>query len=377
MNQYLETIRQAVVVYPLIMLLVTIPYVAWNYHKYGSVLSLRVLIVYSFLLYLLCVYCLVILPLPSPAEAAALHGRQMQLLPFGFVGDILKQSNIVPGCPGTWAGIFDSSAFWVTLFNLFMTLPFGVYLRYYFCCGWKKTLLLSFLLSLFCELTQLSGLYFLYPGSYRLFDVDDLIVNTAGGMLGFALAGPFGRLLPTRQELDADSFQRGASVSFPRRLFAFAADGVCLAILAVFVFAGAAAVLGRPVPVGFLALLAWVYWGLVPIPMGGQTPGKRLTRLRIVRAGGGLARPWQYPLRYGLLLLGMWALPYGLSRLLSFVSAAGLLDSLASVVLHMLLAGGWLFYLFFAAVSMSLHRPLYYERWSRTQVVSTLEEMQG
>lgn len=377
MNQYLEAIRQAVVVYPLIVLLVTIPYVAWNYHKYGSVLSLRVLIVYSFLLYLLCVYCLVILPLPSPAEAAALHGRQMQLVPFGFVGDILKQSNIVPGRPGTWAGIFDSSAFWVTLFNLFMTLPFGVYLRYYFCCGWKKTLLLSFLLSLFCELTQLSGLYFLYPGSYRLFDVDDLIVNTAGGMLGFALAGPFGRLLPSRQELDADSFQRGASVSFPRRLFAFAADGVCLGILAVFVFVGAAAVLGRPVPVGFLALLAWVYWGLVPIPMGGQTPGKRLTRLRIVHAGGGPARPWQYPLRYGLLLLGVWAVPYGLSRLLSFVSAAGLLDSLASVVLHMLLAGGWLFYLFFAAVSMTLHRLLYYERWSRTQVVSTLEEMQG
>ena len=43
----------------------------------------------------------------------------------------------------------------------------------------------------------------------------------------------------------------------------------------------------------------------------------------------------------------------------------------------MLLAGGWLFYLFFAAVSMSFHRPLYYERWSQTQVVSTLEEMQG
>ena len=58
-----------------------------------------------------------------------------------------------------------------------MTMPFGVYLRYYFCYHWRKTLQLSFLLSLFFELTQLSGLYFVYPGSYRLFDVDDLIVN--------------------------------------------------------------------------------------------------------------------------------------------------------------------------------------------------------
>lgn len=120
-----------------------------------------------------------------------------------------------------------------------MTMPFGVYLRYYFCYHWRKTLRLSFLLSLFFELTQLSGLYFVYPGSYRLFDVDDLIVNTAGSMIGFALAGPVSRLLPTRQELDTVSFQRGASISFTRRVFAFLADMACLTfascILAVFV----------------------------------------------------------------------------------------------------------------------------------------------
>ena len=64
MSQYLEALRQAMVIYPMIVVLFTVPYIAWSYHKYGSVLSLRVLIVYSFLLYLLCVYCLVILPLP-------------------------------------------------------------------------------------------------------------------------------------------------------------------------------------------------------------------------------------------------------------------------------------------------------------------------
>ena len=100
-----------------------------------------------------------------------------------------------------------------------MTMPFGVYLRYYFCYHWRKTLRLSFLLSLFFELTQLSGLYFVYQGSYRLFDVDDLIVNTAGSMIGFALAGSVSRLLPTRQELDTVSFRRGASISFTRRVF--------------------------------------------------------------------------------------------------------------------------------------------------------------
>ena len=195
MSQYLEALRQAMVIYPMIVVLFTVPYIAWSYHKYGSVLSLRVLIVYSFLLYLLCVYCLVILPLPTPEKAATLHGHKAQLIPFSFLADIVKQAEIQPGQPASWLHIFTGSAFWTTIFNLFMTMPFGVYLRYYFCYHWRKTLQLSFLLSLFFELTQLSGLYFVYPGSYRLFDVDDLIVNTAGSMIGFALAGPVSRLL--------------------------------------------------------------------------------------------------------------------------------------------------------------------------------------
>ena len=183
MSQYLEALRQAMVIYPMIVVLFTVPYIAWSYHKYGSVLSLRVLIVYSFLLYLLCVYCLVILPLPTPEKAATLQGHKMQLIPFSFLADIVKQAEIQPEQPASWLHIFTGSAFWTTVFNLFMTMPFGVYLRYYFCYHWRKTLRLSFLLSLFFELTQLSGLYFVYQGSYRLFDVDDLIVNTAGSMI--------------------------------------------------------------------------------------------------------------------------------------------------------------------------------------------------
>lgn len=285
MNQYFEVIQQAMILYPAIVVLVTIPYIAWNYHKYGSVLSLRVLIVYSFILYLLCVYCLVILPLPSPEEAALLHGRRMQLTPFAFVGAVIRQAGIVPGDPATWRRIPSSSSFWTTLFNLFMTLPFGVYLRYYFCCGWKKTLGLAFGLSLFCELTQLSGLYFLYPGSYRLFDVDDLIVNTAGSMVGYALAGPLEMLLPSRQELDAASFQRGTEVSFPRRVFSFGVDLVCVELLSL-ALGGASALLGAALPSLAGPVLFWAYFALVPLAWQGRTPGKRLTRQRIVHTGG-------------------------------------------------------------------------------------------
>ena len=101
MSQYLEALRQAMVIYPMIVVLFTVPYIAWSYHKYGSVLSLRVLIVYSFLLYLLCVYCLVILPLPTPEKAATLQGHKMQLIPFSFLADIVKQAEIQPEQPAS------------------------------------------------------------------------------------------------------------------------------------------------------------------------------------------------------------------------------------------------------------------------------------
>ena len=393
MSQYLEALQQAMFIFPIIVILFTVPYIAWSYRKYGSVLSLRVLIVYSFILYLLCVYCLVILPLPTPEKAATLHGHKAQLVPFSFVADIAKQAQIQPGQPASWLSIFTGSAFWTTVFNLFMTMPFGVYLRYYFCYNWRKTLRLSFLLSLFFELTQLSGLYFVYPGSYRLFDVDDLIVNTAGSMIGFALAGPVSRLLPTRQELDTVSFRRGASISFTRRVFSFLADMACLTfascILAVFVVP-----FGITLSIQWLPVLFLLYFGLLPAFCHGQTPGKRLTRMKIVQANSDTAHWYQYFLRYGLLITGLvgvpyWlnqyflrygllitglvVVPYWLNRLLFILMNVLHLDSLASLVLHGLLVAGYLFWLFFAGIRMALHKPLFYERWSQTKLVSTVK----
>ena len=73
MGGYIEALKQAAVLFPILAVLFTIPYVAYNYHKYGSVLSLRILIVYSFILYLLCAYCLVILPMPTGEAAPSLY----------------------------------------------------------------------------------------------------------------------------------------------------------------------------------------------------------------------------------------------------------------------------------------------------------------
>ena len=373
MGGYIEALEQAAILFPILAVLFTIPYIAWNYHKYGSVLSLRILIVYSFILYMLCAYCLVILPLPTGEAAANLSGHQAQLVPFTFLGDIARESDAVLSQPRTWLTVFNSNAFLTTLFNLFLTMPFGMYLRYYFRCGWKRTLVYSLLLSLFFELTQLSGLYFIYPGSYRLFDVDDLIVNTCGSMIGFVLARIAMRFLPSREELDRESFVRGRRVSLLRRIVAFIYDEIAYAVLFIVVFLIWTANFGT-MSVWVYALIWLAYFALCPIVLRGQTIGHRLTKLRIVSSGGGRAHWYQYALRYTLLFVLLVAAPVVLNWSISFLAGRGLLGELASVLAYGIVDGGYLFLLLFEAARMAMRRQLFYERWSKTKLISTVEQ---
>ena len=325
MAQNLEALRQAAVIYPTIAILFTLPYLTWSYRRYGSVFSLRILIVYSFILYMLCVYCLVILPLPHGDAANKLHGHPMQLIPLDFVRDMIRQADFSWRNPASWLALFTRGAFLSALLNLLMTVPFGIYMRYYFECDLRKTIMLSFVLSLFFELTQLSGLYFIYPGSYRLFDVDDLLLNTLGGLVGYALAGPIARMLPSREALDQISLARGRQVSLLRRM------------LALFYDTG----------------MVW-------------------TRLRLCRKGGGIPYIYQYPVRFGLEFAAMIGLPVALN-VLAIRQYRG--DNEAYLTLFLLMNGGYILALLFACVRALMHRPLFYERLSGTRLESTTENM--
>ncbi|GAA0226871.1 hypothetical protein GCM10008921_09530 [Metaclostridioides mangenotii] len=64
-------------------------------------------------------------------------------------------------------------------------MPLGISLRYFFKRNLKQTLIITFLVSLFFELTQLTGLYGIYIAPYRIFDVDDLMLNKLGGYIGY------------------------------------------------------------------------------------------------------------------------------------------------------------------------------------------------
>lgn len=267
---YIESIKTAVFIFPFVSFLFTIPFILHQYHKYGSINAFRVLIVYSFILYMMCIYFLVILPLPEKSTVTAKMGEMMNLRPFAFVNDIIRESSFVLNNPNTYLKSLMEPCIYTVLLNIVMTVPFGMYLRYYFECSFKKTVLLSFGLSLFFELTQLSGLYFIYPGPYRLFDVDDLIMNTLGGVLGYSLMG-FGRnILPSRREIDRESLRDGTKVSSLRRFTAFALD--------VFIY-GAISVFFRHD--NSYKIVFIIYFIVIPPMLNDQTLGEKFLNIKL------------------------------------------------------------------------------------------------
>lgn len=118
--------------------------------------------------------------------------------------DIVRETGVKPGRPSTYPHLFGDRAVLQVAFNVLLTIPFGLFLRYYFRTHWIRCLLLSFGLSLSFETTQVTGIFGIFDYPYRLFDVDDLITNTAGGMLGYVAAEWFASRLPRIDRLDAE-----------------------------------------------------------------------------------------------------------------------------------------------------------------------------
>lgn len=376
MNQYLQVIEQAAIIFPIVALLITLPYLIYNYRKRGSVMSLRVVIVYSFILYLLCCYFLVILPLPSQEYVASLTGPTSQLIPFTFVADIVREAHLASsgGLDDTIKSILVNRAFYQVIMNLLMFVPLGIYLRYYFHYSFKKTVFISFLLSLFFELTQLSGLYFIYPRGYRLFDVDDLMINTVGGVVGYLLAGPLTKLLPSRADIDQASYRRSQKVSLLRRLVALFCDLIAMMIIAGLVGIGMNLLGVRTPDLGVLAstgLILIGYFGVLPSLMNSQTIGHKLTRLQVARVRGGPARWYQHVGRIICVGLVFIAIPVGLVYGVLYMLQIGYVSGEGAVVLCLAIAVAYVFIILLELVRAAIRRPLFYERWTDTRLIST------
>ena len=379
MHTYLETIKQAAISFPAIAVIFTIPYLIYNYKKYGSIMSLRLWIIYSFILYMLITYCLIILPLPSAEKAQTLRGHHLQLNPLNFIFDIIKNTKIDLNHPKSFLTIFNNWGFLTTIFNIFMTLPFGFYLRYYFQNNLKQVLIKSFLLSLFFELTQLSGFYFIYQGNYRLFDVVDLITNTLGGLLGFLLAGRLTKFLPTRAEIDQKSIDRSQKISLLRRFIAMFFD---IATSVIFSF-----IIGTPlikffnfnnaIPISLLMVV--LFLSLISTITDGRTPGFFMTNIKITisketKQKSSFNRFFHYFIRFTVFILQYILAPYLILLFIHFLIDQEIITGDAIAIIAISFALIYLLYLFISSIIVAIKKPLFYERLSKTSLINTTKE---
>ena len=141
-----------------------------------------------FVMYLCCVVELVFFPLPTMEEASQLS-IQYQLIPLHFFADFMDDSFIRVSCQ--------------VIFKVVMMVPLGMFLEYCLGLDIRKALLISFAFTAFIEIGQLTGLFFMFKGSYRLFDVDDLMLNMLGALIGyFGIRRAESRLVPAITSFD-------------------------------------------------------------------------------------------------------------------------------------------------------------------------------
>lgn len=273
MYRYFEPIKFALMTFPFIAAIFTLPFLVFQYKTYGYINKIRAGVMYSLLLFLISAFYLVILPLPSIQSVGVFRKpliEYMQLTPFTFIFDFLKETRVKWNEPSTYLNLIKERALLQAFFNAMLLMPLGVYCRYYFRKSLKTTVLITFLLSLFFELTQLTGLYGIYKVPYRLFDVDDLMLNTFGGLIGYLLAPKITWFLPESDKFDIGIDFENMQVGFVRRSTAAIID-VAINFVVVILF--------KSMIISLVTVM--IYYVILPYISNGRTIGKWIVGTRI------------------------------------------------------------------------------------------------
>lgn len=251
----------------------------------------KTIIMFSFIFYFLSALCLVLLPFPSTRDTCSLQSPDTvhtNLRLFQFIEDVLKDSGVVLTNPSTWLAITKQQAFYQAFFNFLLLMPFGVYLRYFLQERryWKRAFILSFLLTLFYEITQRTGIYGIFNCAYRIFDVDDLLLNSVGALLGFFLAPIVWALFPSHEEVEAKAaeMEKKDIVKPISILLALVIDLFIVQVIWFII----GALTGYSGTFEFLVVIAlyMTIFGFIPSMMKGATVGMKIMRFTMVNKKG-------------------------------------------------------------------------------------------
>ncbi|WP_433262103.1 VanZ family protein [Actinosynnema sp. CS-041913] len=197
------------ILFALVVPLAVLPWVHRQYRLFGKLRGWSAFVAAAGVLYACGLVAFTLFPLPVVTPDFCADRRLIddwQLRPFASLDDIVRA-----GGP----------ALQQVLLNVILFAPLGFLLRYRFHRGLPAATALALATSLCVEITQGTAVFGLYPCPYRLADVDDLMTNTLGGVLGWLLARLLAGVLPPAVSEPTDDT---APPGLPRRGLAFAGD---------------------------------------------------------------------------------------------------------------------------------------------------------
>lgn len=161
-----------------------VPILVWESRRFGRLRFTRTLAAGAFAVYGVTLVAYTLLPLPGPDWCQVRGPVEANLRPFAFVDRI---SDATRGLSPTAA--LRSFAVLEVVMNVVLFIPLGAFVRRLLGRSVVAATLIGVAVSLLVESTQASGLWWIYECSYRRGDVDDVLTNSTGALIGALLAG--------------------------------------------------------------------------------------------------------------------------------------------------------------------------------------------
>ncbi|MFF0910797.1 VanZ family protein [Microbacterium enclense] len=320
MNNILGSGLIAVVAGGVVAVLAFVPFVAVSYRRRGGLSVPRTLLWIAAAVYFWAIWSYTLWPFPLEDQYVC---AGLNLEPFHFIDDIVTE--LAESQSRGLAAVMQ------VVFNTVLFLPLGFLLRVLGGRGVVVAGLTGLAVSGVVETSQLTAVWGVFPCPYRVFDVDDLMANTAGAVIGSAIA----LIVPAEHR----GAERPADADVPRpvtrrrRFLGIACDVLGFSLVSLAAWVTAEMVFETVFPesgrghavAGILSISAPVVLWLLVVLATGRSIGDLATRVRYTDGllPAWLARPLRFVLGVGgvslLLALGLPTAVIGLALALGLL----------------------------------------------------------